>query len=187
MPQGKLIPPRQKSVFARLPKSCKVMQRPSPLGSLTYYASDNALHAVLFVCDHVKSPKQYFDHFKEDNDHPILTMAATQIDEYFAGTRRAFDLPLHPFGTAFQEKVWALLAKIPFGETRNYGELAKNLGDAKKARAVGMANGRNPISIILPCHRVIGANGSLTGYGGGLDAKSVLLELEAKVLGQRLF
>ncbi|MDF1667694.1 MAG: methylated-DNA--[protein]-cysteine S-methyltransferase [Planctomycetota bacterium] len=187
MVQESLIPPRQKSVFARLPKSCKVMQRRTPLGSLTYYASRDALHAVLFVCDHVKSPKRYFDHFEEDRDHPILNKAAEQIDEYFAGTRRAFDLAIRPFGTAFQDSVWKRLAEIPYGETRSYGELAKDLGDVKKARAVGMANGRNPISIILPCHRVIGANGSLTGYGGGLDAKSQLLDLEARALGKRLF
>lgn len=187
MPQGSLIPPRQKSVFTRLPKSCKVMQTPSPLGSLTYYASDDALHAVLFVCDHVKSPKQYFDHFEEDPDHPILNLAAKQVEEYFAGTRRAFDIPIQPFGTEFQESVWKLLAEIPYGSTTNYGQLAKLLGDGNKARAVGMANGRNPISIVLPCHRVIGSNGALTGYGGGLNAKSQLLDLEAKVLGERLF
>lgn len=163
------------------------MQRPSPLGSLTYYASESALHAVLFVCDHVKSPKSYFAHFRSQDDHPILCLAAQQIDEYFAGTRRQFDLPLQAFGTPFQESVWSLLAEIPFGCTTHYGELAKKLGDSKKARAVGMANGRNPLSIILPCHRVVGSNGSLTGYGGGLDAKSRLLAHEEKVLGQRLF
>ena len=163
------------------------MQRASPVGPLTFYGSDESLHAILFVCDHVKSPDHYFAHFKRQEDHPILLEAAKQIDEYFDGARRAFELPLQPFGTEFQQQVWALLAEIPYGMTVNYGDLARKLGDINKSRAVGMANGRNPLSIVLPCHRVVGSNGSLTGYGGGLDAKSILLDLEAKALGQRLF
>ena len=101
----------------------------------------------------------------------LLARAAEQLAEYFAGERREFDLPLAPRGTGFQERVWRALLAIPFGETRSYGELARAIGRPSASRAVGMANGRNPISIMVPCHRVIGANGTLTGYGGGLPAK----------------
>ena len=99
----------------------------------------------------------------------------TQLEEYFAGRRREFDLPLHPIGTAFQQRVWAALLDIPYGETTSYGKTAAAIGAPTASRAVGLANGQNPIPIIVPCHRVIGANGSLTGYGGGLDAKRWLL------------
>jgi methylated-DNA-[protein]-cysteine S-methyltransferase len=105
-----------------------------------------------------------------------------QLAEYFAGERRQFDLPLAPQGTLFERAVWAELAKIPFGETRSYGEIATTLGRPGAARAVGRANGANPIPIVVPCHRVIGADGSLTGFGGGLDVKSRLLELEGAAL-----
>lgn len=103
----------------------------------------------------------------------------TQLDEYFAGRRRDFDLPLNAAGTAFQKRVWAALREIPYGETTSYGKTAAALGSPDAARAVGLANGQNPISIVVPCHRVVGANGSLTGYGGGLDAKQWLLAHEA--------
>jgi methylated-DNA-[protein]-cysteine S-methyltransferase len=105
-----------------------------------------------------------------------------QLGEYFAGERREFDLPLAPQGTPFERAVWAELAKIPFGETRSYGEIARTLGRPGAARAVGRANGANPLPIVVPCHRVIGADGSLTGFGGGLDVKSRLLELEGAAL-----
>ncbi len=103
----------------------------------------------------------------------------TQLGEYFAGTRQQFDLPLHPRGSAFQRRVWAALTEIPYGETTSYGKVAAAIGHPDGARAVGLANGQNPIPIIVPCHRVIGADGSLTGYGGGLPAKQFLLSLEA--------
>lgn len=106
-----------------------------------------------------------------------------QLGEYFAGTRTEFDLPLNPHGTAFQSKVWLALRDIPYGETASYGETATAIGSPTASRAVGLANGQNPISIIVPCHRVIGANGSLTGYGGGLDAKRWLLSHEAAHAG----
>ncbi len=106
----------------------------------------------------------------------------TQLDEYFAGERRAFDLPLAGVGTAFQQRVWAALLDIPYGETASYGKVAAAIGSLSASRAVGLANGRNPISIIVPCHRVIGADGSLTGYGGGLDAKRWLLAHEQEHL-----
>jgi methylated-DNA-[protein]-cysteine S-methyltransferase len=105
-----------------------------------------------------------------------------QLTEYFAGDRREFDLTLAPVGTPFERSVWDELRKIPFGETRSYGEIAQALGRPGAARAVGRANGANPIPIVVPCHRVIGSDGSLTGFGGGLDAKSRLLELEGQAL-----
>ena len=108
----------------------------------------------------------------------LLKKAAKQLTEYFAGKRREFDLPLDFTGTGFQKKVWAALLTIPYGETRSYGEIAKQIGNPKACRAVGMANNRNPIAIICPCHRVIGADGSLVGFGGGLPAKQFLLDLE---------
>lgn len=112
-------------------------------------------------------------------DDAAFDDVCTQLEEYFAGHRRAFDLPLHPSGTAFQKQVWTALLDIPYGETTSYGKTAAAIGAPRASRAVGLANGQNPLSIIVPCHRVIGANGSLTGYGGGLDAKRWLLAHEA--------
>jgi len=116
----------------------------------------------------------------QEKSTPVLRAAAVQLDEYFAGTRRDFDLPLAPRGTAFQERVWRALLAIRYGETWSYGALAKKIGRPAASRAVGAANGRNPIAIIVPCHRVIGASGDLTGYGGGLDIKRWLLAHEAR-------
>ena len=115
----------------------------------------------------------------------MLDEAVRQLGEYFAGERRDFDLPLDPVGTPFQLTVWAALRDIPYAETINYGQLAGRVGNPHASRAVGLANGRNPISIVVPCHRVIGANGSLTGYGGGLDRKRTLLELERRTAGDQ--
>jgi methylated-DNA-[protein]-cysteine S-methyltransferase len=112
----------------------------------------------------------------------VLALAAAQLAEYFAGARRDFSVPLAPRGTGFQRLVWAELVKIPFGETRSYGELARALDRPSASRAVGAANGRNPLSILVPCHRVIAGSGALTGYAGGLDAKRWLLEHEARQL-----
>jgi len=109
---------------------------------------------------------------------PLIKETIRQLDEYLEGKRKEFDLPFGFEGTEFQKKVWAELLKIPYGETRSYGEIAENIGVAKGARAVGFANNRNPISIIVPCHRVIGADGKLVGYGGGLPIKKMLLDLE---------
>lgn len=119
----------------------------------------------------------------EERETDLLRTAAAQLREYLAGDRRDFDLPLAPRGTAFQRVVWEALQQIPYGETRSYGQIAAAVGNPKGGRAVGMANNRNPISIIVPCHRVIGADGSLTGYGGGLDIKRRLLNLERGVVG----
>lgn len=116
----------------------------------------------------------------EDAPNALTEAVCRQLDEYFAGTRTAFDFPLRLQGTPFQEKVWAALRDIPYGETRSYQQIAQAIGQPKACRAVGMANHRNPIYIVVPCHRVVGANGALTGYGGGLDMKKALLELEAR-------
>lgn len=116
----------------------------------------------------------------EDAPNALTEAVCQQLNEYFAGTRTAFDFPLRLQGTPFQEKVWAALRDIPYGETRSYQQIAQAIGQPKACRAVGMANHRNPIYIVVPCHRVVGANGALTGYGGGLDMKKALLELEAR-------
>lgn len=113
-----------------------------------------------------------------DHEHPVLRETELQLGEYFAGERREFSLPLDPVGTQFQKKVWQALREIPFGQTRSYGELARIVGNARASRAVGSANGRNPLSIVVPCHRVIGATGKLTGFAGGLGIKAKLLRLE---------
>lgn len=109
---------------------------------------------------------------------PLIDQCKTELEEYFSGQRREFTLPLRPQGTAFQEKIWALLREIPYGQTATYGALARKAGSPKGARAVGMACNRNPIAILIPCHRVVGSTGGLTGYAGGLDFKRALLELE---------
>lgn len=114
-----------------------------------------------------------------ERDTAPFAVVIAQLDEYFAGTRKDFDIPLHPTGTPFQLKVWEQLRAIPYGETISYGTLARRIANPNASRAVGLANGRNPIAIIVPCHRVIGADGSLTGYGGGMDRKRFLLGLEA--------
>lgn len=116
----------------------------------------------------------------------MLERTRAQLEEYFAGARREFELPLDPRGTDFQRSVWRRLLQIPYGETTTYGALARELGDPGASRAVGLANGSNPIPIVIPCHRVIGANGSLTGFGGGLPIKQALLELESKSRQPRL-
>ncbi|AGF54449.1 methylated-DNA--[protein]-cysteine S-methyltransferase [Clostridium saccharoperbutylacetonicum] len=116
----------------------------------------------------------------EGSKTELLIEIVKQLDEYFDGTRKVFDLPIEPEGTEFQKKVWKALIEIPYGETKSYGEIAKIIGNDKAARAVGMANNKNPIAIIIPCHRVIGANGNLVGYAGGLELKEKLLELEKR-------
>jgi methylated-DNA-[protein]-cysteine S-methyltransferase len=150
---------------------------PSPVGQLTLVASDSGLAAVLWEND---SPKRVpLAVTGQDAKHPVLREAERQLKQYFAGKRTTFDLPLDFHGTEFQKKVWRALLKIPFGETRSYGQIARTVGKPSAVRAVGAANGKNPISIIAPCHRVIGKNGQLTGFAGGLKAKAHLLELEA--------
>lgn len=151
----------------------------SPVGELTLLASARGLAAVLWENDdpaRVKlSPRT------KVLDNPLLEEAALQLGEYFAGRRQSFDVPLDFHGTEFQQRVWAALLTIPFGELRSYADIAQQIGKPTACRAVGAANGRNPISIIAPCHRVVGANGALTGFAGGLNAKRYLLGLEAKI------
>lgn len=150
----------------------------TPLGELTLLAEDGALTAVYFP-GHKRLPDPA--HFGERQDPvagSVFAEATRQLEEYFAGERTVFDLPLAPKGEAFQRRVWAQLRRIPYGETRTYGRLAAELGDRHLAQAVGYANGHNPISIVVPCHRVIGSDGSLVGYAGGLERKRFLLDLE---------
>jgi methylated-DNA-[protein]-cysteine S-methyltransferase len=149
----------------------------TPVGLLKLVASAQGLAAVLWENDppgRVKLGK-----LSEDRKHPVLVQAGKELREYFAGKRERFSLKLDPVGTEFQRSVWTALRTIPHGETRTYAQIARQIGRPKAVRAVGAANGRNPLSIIAPCHRVIGADGSLTGFAGGLPTKEFLLKLEA--------
>jgi methylated-DNA-[protein]-cysteine S-methyltransferase len=148
----------------------------SPVGTLTLVASGSGLAAILWQDD--DPARVPLGPLVDQPDHSILIETERQLAAYFAGTLRRFDVPLDFSGTDFQKSVWAALLTIPFGETRSYGDIARQIGRPAAVRAVGAANGRNPISIIAPCHRVIGANGSLTGFAGGLKAKETLLALE---------
>jgi len=148
----------------------------SPVGKLKLVASDRGLVAILWEND--KPHRVRLSELVANDKHPILLQTERQLSEYFAGKRRSFSLALDMRGTSFQKNVWEALLAIPFGETRSYGQLAKQLGNPNATRAVGAANGRNPISIIVPCHRVIGSSGKLTGFAGGLDVKAHLLNLE---------
>lgn len=155
----------------------------TPVGALTLIASDRGLRAILWEKETperagIRTP------VKRETHHPILQRTAAQLDEYFAGTRTAFDIPLDLEGTGFQLAAWHALADIPYGATTTYGRQARALGSPTAARAVGAANGANPVCIVLPCHRVIGANGSLTGFGGGLAIKQWLLDHEARTIGR---
>lgn len=152
----------------------KVMN--SPIGELKLVANGSKLSAILWEDD--KPNRVRLGVMHEAENSPILVETERQLNEYFAGKRNRFELELDFVGTEFQRKVWEALLTIPYGETRSYGEIATQIGNAKAVRAVGAANGRNPISIIAPCHRVIGASGDLTGFAGGLRAKRMLLTLE---------
>jgi methylated-DNA-[protein]-cysteine S-methyltransferase len=146
----------------------------SPYGPLTLVATDGVLSGLYMTGQRHRPPEETFG----DPDPSPFTEAIRQLDAYFAGELREFVLPLHLDGTPFQRSVWEQLRQIPYGGTRSYGELAACLGKSGASRAVGLANGKNPVGIIVPCHRVIGASGSLTGYGGGLDRKRRLLAFE---------
>ena len=148
----------------------------SPVGVLKLVAHDSALVAVLW--ENEKLNRVRLTELIENKQHPILLKTQKQLSEYFEGQRKIFDLPLDFDGTEFQQKVWQALLSIPFGETRSYKDIAEQIGNVKAVRAVGAANGKNPISIIAPCHRVVGANGKLVGFAGGLENKNVLLKLE---------
>jgi methylated-DNA-[protein]-cysteine S-methyltransferase len=158
----------------------------SPIGLLTLVTEDGSLTGLYMdVTDHRPDDGTLGVQAGIEDDE-VLAEAARQLGEYFAGERTTFDLPISLDGTGFQRTVWAGLQEIPYGETISYGELAKRIGQPSASRAVGLANGRNPVSIVVPCHRVIGANGSMTGYGGGLPRKQFLLGLELRVSGQTL-
>ncbi|MNP14582.1 Methylated-DNA--protein-cysteine methyltransferase [compost metagenome] len=150
----------------------------SPVGTLTLVARGERLAAVLW--EEERENRVRLGEVHRDDQQPILREAARQLEEYFAGKRQRFELALDFVGTAFQRQVWAALLTIPFGQTRSYSDIARQIGNPSAVRAVGAANGRNPISIIAPCHRVIGASGSLTGFAGGLTAKQYLLALEGQ-------
>jgi methylated-DNA-[protein]-cysteine S-methyltransferase len=156
----------------------------SPIGRLRLIGSGDELVGIWF--------EKGRDARKDNPDmvagnSPVLERTRAQLEEYFRGQRRDFDLPLAPRGTEFQQRVWKLLRHIEYGTTTTYGALANSLGNPQASRAVGLANGSNPIPIVIPCHRVIGANGALTGFGGGLPIKSALLELERGAVQARLF
>jgi methylated-DNA-[protein]-cysteine S-methyltransferase len=148
----------------------------SPIGRLRLIASDSGLAAILWEKD-----QRYTDRFVplvEAPNHPVLVETERQLGDYFGGKRKSFDIPLDFAGTEFQKKVWSALLKIPYGEIRSYGDIARQVGNPKAVRAVGGAANRNPIAIIAPCHRVLGSSGDLTGFAGGLAAKTCLLALE---------
>ncbi|MBJ7262613.1 MAG: methylated-DNA--[protein]-cysteine S-methyltransferase [Burkholderiaceae bacterium] len=150
----------------------------SPVGQLKLVARGEALAGVLWEVE--RANRVTFANLIEDRDSLVLNRAAMQLAEYFAGRRRRFDLPLEFAGTPFQKDVWTALLSIPFGVTKSYGDIARQIGRPNAVRAVGAANGRNPISIIAPCHRVIGSTGGLTGFAGGIETKATLLALEAR-------
>ena len=150
----------------------------SPVGVLKLVAGERGLAAILWENDDPKRVR--LGPLVEDNNHPVLLKAERQLNDYFAGKLKKFSLKFDFAGTKFQKEVWQALARIPFGETRSYGEIAREIGRPKAVRAVGAANGKNPISIIVPCHRVIGSNGKLTGFAGGLKTKAFLLKTESE-------
>jgi methylated-DNA-[protein]-cysteine S-methyltransferase len=173
------------------PRPLSRISIPSPIGLLTIVATPEAVVAIRWdtesdgrdpdarnpVDAKLPSPSREVGR----GEHAVLDEAAEQLREYFDGERTDFDLPLAPIGTEFQQQAWTALRSIPFGETISYGEQARRLGDKNKSRAVGAANGKNPIPIVVPCHRVVGSNGHLTGFAGGLSVKAWLLEHELEV------
>jgi methylated-DNA-[protein]-cysteine S-methyltransferase len=154
----------------------------SPVGRLTLVATDDGLAAILW--QHDRPRRVPLTLAAEEKGHPVLVQTERQLGEYFAGRRTTFALTLDPSGTPFQRKVWNALLTIPFGETRSYAQIAEQVGNPRAVRAVGAANGRNPISIVTPCHRVVGSDGTLTGFAGGLDVKARLLALEGAAVDQ---
>ncbi len=158
----------------------------SPIGPLTLIAEDGRLAGVHMEITRYEPAAGELGQAVTGDSEPVLAAAARQLDAYFDGELTDFDLPLSLAGSRFQRSVWAALRDIPYGETISYGGLARRIGQPSASRAVGLANGRNPVSIVIPCHRVIGADGSLTGYGGGMDRKRFLLALEQRVSGQTL-
>ena len=166
----------------RLPETAIYAEMNTPIGQLTIITTEDKLHAILWENErHNSACEDIIKSFRKQENQEIVLKVKEQLNEYFQGKRKTFNIPLALNGTHFQMLVWKQLQKIPYGKTISYGEQAKLLGDKNKARAVGLANGLNPISIIVPCHRVIGTNGKLVGFGGGLDIKSFLLAFEKEV------
>jgi methylated-DNA-[protein]-cysteine S-methyltransferase len=160
----------------------------SVVGPLTIVAEDGQIRCLYMDLQrHRPDDDELGEPDPRGRDAELFRAAADQLDSYFAGELTTFDLPLAPLGSEFQQRVWAALQEIPYGETESYGQLAERIGSPGAARAVGLANGKNPIGIVIPCHRVVGSDGSLTGYGGGLDRKRQLLDLELEVSGTALF
>ena len=155
------------------------------MGNMTYYIYDSPFGKIVIESDGdaITSVKMqsHMDSAGEKKASTLTDIAAMQLDEYFVGKRKKFDIPLNPHGTEFQLSVWKALQAIPYGKTRSYKQIAQAIGNPKACRAVGLANNKNPIWIIIPCHRVIGADGDLTGYGGGLKMKKKLLEIENRI------
>src|SRR5215510_12582719 len=171
---------RNRSARARSPATARATHAlvPSPIGPLTLVCADGALTGLHMEGERHRPPVESLG--ERDESVPLFVEAAHQLAGYFAGRLIDFDLPIRLHGTPFQQRVWAALADIPYGETVSYGELAAQIGQPTAARAVGLANGRNPVAVIVPCHRVVGSTGSLVGYGGGLDRKRYLLRLEQR-------
>ena len=151
---------------------CHYTYDTAELGSVTFVEKDGALLAI--------TTHRTYEGIKQET--PLINEAYRQLSEYLLGERKRFDLPLNPQGTVFQQQVWKALCDIPYGETRSYKQIAEAIGNPKAVRAVGMANNRNPLLIVVPCHRVIGANGKLVGYGAGIEKKEFLLKLEKSLL-----
>ena len=155
----------------------------TPIGTLRLVGGEDSIDRIELPNRAAEPPDPAWDR-SDDRLPAVLNEAKRQLEEYFAGERQDFDLPLFPHGTAFQQRVWAELRRIPFGETISYGELAARIGKPTASRAVGAANGRNPLPVVVPCHRVIGSDGRLTGFGGGLPTKQALLDLERRALAR---
>ncbi|MGB3762131.1 MAG: methylated-DNA--[protein]-cysteine S-methyltransferase [Ornithinimicrobium sp.] len=175
---------------ATTPHTRRYHRMDSPLSTLSLVAEDGALVGVYFEQHRHAPQRRAFGREVSAGDlqhHPVLASTRRQLEEYFAGRRRDFDLCVSAEGSDFQRRVWSALRDIPYGQTASYGQLAARIGAPKAARAVGLANGRNPLSIVVPCHRVIGSTGALTGYGGGAAHKQSLLDLEASVCGASLW
>ena len=153
----------------------------APFGVLTVVGSDLGIRYVMFNNDAHPKPLERL-HISDSEIHDSVNDAITQLDEYFNGSRRDFELPLDLQGTEFQVAAWNALADIPYGRTASYGQQAASIGRPKAVRAIGGANGRNPVAIVLPCHRIVGADGSLTGFGGGIEVKKWLLDHEQSIL-----
>ena len=165
--------------LSRLPDDVVYADIDSPVGQLTLFASNRGIHNILWDIEkNTDLCLAFISRFKHDPNQDYINSANKQLNEYFSGKREKFTLPLCLDGTCFQLQAWKMLQQIPLGQTISYGEQASHLGDKNKARAVGMANSLNPISIIIPCHRVIASNGALAGFGGGLAKKKYLLTLE---------